>query len=129
MSNASKEIERVRQARSILERMRERLSRPVRDTIDLSASDLDLVAELLRKIDVSVKSPIWHPAARQRIEPEVIALRATIRSVEPLLRGAARFYGGLASLMAPDEAPANYNAAGMAGASNRTGKGSVELRG
>ena len=129
MSNGNQEVERVRQARCILERMRGRLMRPTLDSLDLSARDLNLAVECLRQVDVSLKSPIWRGLARQKIEAEVVAMRRAIRSVEELLKNAGKFYAGLARLMAPDDAPANYTAAGTTLGSMPVGAGNVVLEG
>ncbi len=129
MSNPSQEIERVRQARCILERMRGRLLRPTFQALDASAADLNVAMECLRHLDVSLQSPIWQGLARRKLEREVLALRQAIRSVEELLKNAGKFYAGLARLMTPDEAPANYTAAGTCGARSAAGTGSVVLHG
>jgi hypothetical protein len=116
MSSGNQEVERVREARRILERMRGRLLRPSPASLQASAEDLELAVECLRELDVSLKSPIWHGLTRQRVETEVVALRLALRSVEQLLRNAGKFYYGLARLLAPDDAPPNYTAAGALGA-------------
>jgi hypothetical protein len=112
MSNGNQELERIRQARCILERMRGRLLRPTLDSLAASAKDLNLAVECLRQLDVSLQSPIWQGVTRRKIEAEVVALRLTLRTVEELLKNAGKFYAGLARLLAPDDAPANYTAAG-----------------
>jgi hypothetical protein len=112
MSHARQQIDRVRQARTMLERMRTRLAHPSLEAIDACAADLNIAVECLRQLDVSLQSPIWHGLTRQVIEAEVVALRHNLNLVQELLRGAGRFYAGLARLLAPDPAPANYTAAG-----------------
>ena len=129
MSNGSQEIERVRLARCLLERMRGRLLRPTLDSLDASAADLNLAVECLRQLDVSLKSPIWHGITRRKIEVEVVALRQVLRSVEALLKNAGKFYGGLARLLAPDDAPANYTSAGALGLRPQATEGNVVLHG
>jgi hypothetical protein len=129
MSNGTQEVERVRQARCILERMRGRLLRPTIDALDSSARDLNLAVECLKQLDVSLKSPIWQGLARRKIEAEVVALRRAVRSVEELLKNAGKFYAGLARLMAPDDAPANYTAAGTSVGSMPMTAGNVVLEG
>jgi hypothetical protein len=104
MSNGSHEVERIRQARCILERIRGRLLQPTFQALDSSAADL-------------------------KLEREVVALRQAVRSVEGLLKNAGKFYAGLARLMAPDEAPTNYTATGTNGASSIAARGSVVLHG
>ena len=129
MSHGSKEIERVCQARFILERMRARLLCPSYDALDRSTADLNLASDCLRQVDVTMNSPIWRGRARQKIEPEVLALRCAIRSIQGLLKNAGRFYAGLARLMSPDEAPVNYTAAGTSGTPVRVAKGTVVVHG
>jgi hypothetical protein len=129
MSNGSQEIERVRQARCILERMRGRLQRPTFDSLESSAADLNRALECLRELDVGLKSPIWQGLTRRTIETEVVGLRHAVRAVEELLKNAGKFYAGLARLMAPDEAPANYTAAGASGPPPGAAAGSVVLHG
>jgi hypothetical protein len=129
MSNGSQEVERVRQARCIVERMRGRLLRPTFQALDSSAADLSQAVECLRQLDVSSKSPIWHGIARRKLEAEVVALRHAIRSVEELLKNAGKFYAGLARLMAPDQAPPNYTAGGTSGPAAQASAGSVVVHG
>jgi hypothetical protein len=129
MPNTSQQIERVRQARRLLERMRARLLRPTFDALDACAADLNLAVECLRELDVSSQSPIWHGLTRRRIEIEVVELRRTLRSVEELLKNAGRFYGGLARLLAPDDAPANYTATGTQVPAPQLAQRSVALHG
>lgn len=128
MSNGSQEIDRVRQARRILERMRSRLMRPTFDSLELSATDLNLAVDCLRQIDISLKSPIWEGLTRRKIEAEVIALRQAVRGVEELLKNAGKFYAGLARLMAPDES-AGYSAAGTNQLSLCARKGNILVHG
>ena len=127
--NGAQEVARVRQARCILERMHGRLLQPTLDSLDASAADLNLAADCLRRLDVSLQSPIWHGLTRRKVETEVVALRATLRSVEALLKNAGKFYAGLARLLAPDEAPANYNPAGVLGSPPATPERSLVLHG
>jgi hypothetical protein len=109
--------------------MRGRLLRPTLDSLQSSAADLNQAVACLQQLDVSLKSPIWHGLVRRNVETEVIALRHTIRSVEELLKNAGKFYAGLARLLAPDEAPANYTAAGACGPFPQVATGNVVLHG
>jgi hypothetical protein len=129
MSQGRQEIERVRQARCILERMRGRLLRPTLDALNASSVDLNLAVECLRQLDVSLQSPIWHGLARRKVETEVVALRRALRSVEELLKNAGKFYAGLARLLAPDDAPANYTACGTPGPVPNVAEGNIVLHG
>ena len=115
-SNGSQEVEHVRQARCIVERMRARLLRPSFQALELSATDLNLALECLQKLDVGLKSPIWQGMARRKLEKEVVALRCAILSVEGLLKNAGKFYAGWARLLASDQAPPNYTPSGSIGA-------------
>jgi hypothetical protein len=112
MPQSNQEVERVRQARITMERIRGRMLHPDFEAIESSARDLAAASECLRRIDTGFGSPIWHGPVRQRMETEVIALRAAIRSVEELLKNAGKFYAGLARLLSPDKGPLNYTAAG-----------------
>jgi hypothetical protein len=127
--NESQEVERVREARRILEGMRGRLLQPTFEAMDSSALELNQAVECLQQVDVSLKSPIWHAPDRRELEIEVVALRRVLRSVEELLKNLGRFYGGLARLMAPDEAAANYTAAGTSGPPAHVAAGSMVLVG
>jgi hypothetical protein len=127
MSNGTQEVERIRQARCILERIRGRLLQPTCASLGSSAADLKRAVECLQQLDVRLKSPIWQGPLRRKLETEVMALRGAVRSVEELLRSAGKFYAGLARLMAPDEAPPNYTATGAKGPESQTG--SVVLHG
>lgn len=129
MSHARQQIDRVRQARGLLERMRSRLAHPNWEAINACAADLNIAVEALRQLDTSVESPIWHGLTRQVMEAEVVALRRSFRTVEELLRSAGKFYGGLARLLAPDEAPANYTAAGAQLPPPRPSRGNIALHG
>lgn len=127
--NGAQEVARVRQARCILERMRGRLMRPTLDSLDASAKDLNQAVDCLRQLDVSLQSPIWHGLTRRKVETEVVELRQALRSVEALLKNAGKFYAGLARLLAPDEAPANYTPAGVLAAPPATPEKSLVLHG
>jgi hypothetical protein len=129
MSIGSQEVERVRQARCILERMRGRLLRPTFESLDSSATDLKLAVECLQQLDLSLRSPIWQGLARRKVETEVVALRQAVRSVEELLKNAGKFYAGLARLLAPDDAPPNYTAGGASGPQAQAAAESVVLHG
>lgn len=129
MSNGNQEIDRVRRTRHVLERIRGRLLRPNQEALEASASDLNLAVEFLGQVDVSLQSPIWHGATREKIEAEVVALRRTVRSVDELLKNAGKFYAGLARLLAPDDAPANYTATGALGTAAPASDRSLVLHG
>jgi hypothetical protein len=128
-SNGIREVERVHQARCMIERMRGRLLQPTFSSLDSSAVDLNVAVECLRQLDVSLQSPIWQGPVRRAIELEVVALRYAVQSVEALLKAAGKFYAGLGRLMAPDEAPANYTAAGTEEPRPHVAAGNLMLHG
>jgi hypothetical protein len=129
MSDGDQEIERIRHARRILERMSGRMLRPTLESMAWGAKDLELAVDCLYQLDVSFKSAIWQMPDRRRLEREVMALRHAVRSVEQLLKNAGKFYAGLARLMAPDEAPSNYTANGTNQPTAHAAVGSVVVHG
>jgi hypothetical protein len=107
------EIARIREARRIIERMRDRLLHPSFESLKDSAADLRVAAECIRRLDA--KSAVWRGVQKKALEAEVTGLRRDVGLVEALLTNAGRFYAGWARLLAPDQAPPNYNSAGSAG--------------
>lgn len=126
---ANGSTEQIRRGRRHLERMRDRLLRPDSEALECSAGDLAAAAALLQTIDVSTKSPIWCESVRRQIEPEVLALRSTILTIQTLLRNAGHFYGGLIHLFEPDQGSANYTSAGVSVTSPVARQSSVVLHG
>lgn len=114
---ASESAEQIRQGRRRLERMRDRLIRPTPEVLVSSAGDLAAAASCLEKINLTANSPIWRDPLRRQIEPEVLALRSTILTIQQLLQNAGDFYGGLIRLFAPDQGSSNYTAEGVSAAS------------
>lgn len=127
--NSSRDVERVRRARQILERIRGRMLQPTFEGLSSSATDLNLAVDCLQQVNVSLKSPTWQGQERRKLETEVVALRRAVRSVEELLKNAGKFYAGLARLLAPDEGPVNYTATGTSGAPRQGVAGSVVVHG
>jgi hypothetical protein len=108
------EIVRIREARQIILRMRERLLRPSFESLAECAMDLRLALECIRRLDA--KLPVWQGVQRKALEAEVIGLRGDIRTVEALLANAGKFYAGWVRLLASDQAPPNYTPSGFIGA-------------
>jgi hypothetical protein len=114
-SNAKAELDRARQARRSLQKVRLKLLSPTIRALDSSASDLGVAVECLQKLESGLatgqrRAPEW----RRSLELEMGGLRRELREVNQLLAGAGKFYEGWARLVstAADEAPANYTARG-----------------
>jgi len=110
MAAEKPELVRIREARQLIDRMRERLLRPSFESLAQCALDLRLAVECIRKLDARL--PVWRGVQRKALEAEVIGLRRDIQYVEALLTNAGKFYAGLARLAAFDQAPPNYTSAG-----------------
>jgi len=114
MASEKPEIVRIREARRLIERMRDRLLRPSLESLADCAADLDLAAECIQRLDA--KLPVWQGVQRKALEAEVTGLRRDVRCIEALLTNAGKFYAGWARLLASDQAPPNYTSAGSIGA-------------
>lgn len=110
MARERTEIVQLREARRIVERMRDRLLHPTFEALQCSAEDLNSASECLERLDAT--SPVWQGANRMALEAEVIALRRGVHCVEALLTNAGKFYLGWARLLAPDQGPPNYTSDG-----------------
>jgi hypothetical protein len=110
MSGARSEMADIREARRMIERMRDRLLHPTIEAIENCSADLGTAAECIRRLDAG--SAAWQGSDRRGLEAEVIALRRGVHVVEALLANAGQFYAGWARLLLPDQAPPNYTAAG-----------------
>ncbi len=108
------EIVQIREARNLVNRMRERLLRPSFKSLAECALDLGFAVECIRKLDAQL--PVWRGVQRKALEAEVIGLRLDIRCVEALLTNAGKFYAGWGRLLASDQAPPNYTPSGSIGA-------------
>jgi hypothetical protein len=104
------EMADIREARRMIERMRDRLLHPTFAAIESCAADLGRAVDCIRRLDAG--SAAWQGSGRCGLEAEVIALRRGVHVVEALLTNAGKFYGGWARLLSPDQAPPNYTAAG-----------------
>jgi hypothetical protein len=110
MAGEQTDLADIREARRLIERMRDRLLQPSFEALEYSAADLRLAAQCLQRLDV--ESPVWQGAQRTAIESEVTGLRCGVHCVEALLKNAGKFYAGWARLMSGDQAPPNYTPSG-----------------
>lgn len=109
------ELDKAKQARRSLEKVRLKLLSPTIQAMDSSASDLGMAVDCLKTLEVGFASgqrlaPEW----RRLLELEMTGLRRELREVNALLEGAGKFYQGWARLVATgvDDAPAHYGVAG-----------------
>ncbi len=112
MAGERTEIAEIREARRMIEKMRNRLLHPSFEALEDCAADLRIAADCIHKLDATL--PVWRGAQRKTLEAEVVGLRRGVRCVEALLANAGKFYAGWARLMSGDQAPPNYSAAGSA---------------
>lgn len=109
------ELDKAKQARRSLEKVRLKLLSPTIQAMDSSTSDLGVAVECLKTLEVGFASgrrltPEW----RRLLEQEMMGLRRELIEVNALLQGAGKFYQGWARLVATgDDAPANYGTAGQ----------------
>jgi hypothetical protein len=110
MAGERTDLADIREARRLVERMRDRLLHPSFEALEYSAADLRLAAQCLQRLDI--KSPVWQGVQRKALESEVTGLRRAVDCVEALLKNAGKFYAGWARLMSGDQGPPNYSSAG-----------------
>lgn len=114
MAAGRTEIAQLREARKIVDGMRDRLLHPTFEALEDSASDLGLACEYIRGLDS--RSSAWLGVHRKVLEAEVTGLRRSVGCVEALLANAGKFYAGWARLLSPDSAPPNYGSSGTTSA-------------
>ncbi len=109
------ELDKARQARRSLGKVRLKLLTPTVRAMDSSTSDLavaiDCLTELQRDFASGQRRPVgW----RRAIESEIGDLRRELSEVNALMAGAAKFYEGWARLVSSgaDDGPANYTVRG-----------------
>jgi len=108
------ELDKARQARRSLEKVRLKLLSPTIQAMDSSSTELGVAVDCLKTLEVGFTSgrrltPEW----RRLLELEMMGLRRELIEVNALLQGAGKFYQGWARLVATgDDAPANYGVAG-----------------
>ena len=124
----SKWVDKAKQARRSLEKVRLQLLSPTRQAMDGSASELGVAVDCLQKLEANFCSgQRLAPPGRRLLEFEMAGLRRELREVSTLLESAGKFYEGWARLVSTgiDDAPAHYTAQGMAippPAPHRSGK-------
>jgi len=113
MTNERTQLAQVREARQLIERMRDRLIHPSFQALGECAGDLRSAAECIQGLDAQL--PAWQGIQRKALEAEVTNLRRGVSCVQALLANAGKFYAGWARLLLPDQAPPNYTSAGSEG--------------
>lgn len=113
MQDARAELNRVREARRIVEKVRGRMMHPTIQAMDRGAAELSSAAKCLANLESALRL-----SGRERKWPgigaELARLRLEMRNFQQLVEGAGKFYAGWARLIAPDQAVANYAANGRA---------------
>jgi hypothetical protein len=129
MQDGKAELNRVREARRLVEKVRGRLMHPTIDAMDRGAAELSAAVESLAGLETALAGSAGRTRPWPGWEPEVARLRREVRNVQQLLAGAGKFYAGWARLLAPDQAPANYTANGKAEQQISIDAGKVALHG
>jgi hypothetical protein len=109
------ELDKARQARRSLEKVRLKLLSPTIRALDSSASDLGVAIDCLEHLETDIASGQRRaPGWRRGLELEIGGLRRELREVNALMAGAGKFYEGWARLVSSgaDDGPANYTARG-----------------
>ena len=128
LESAGWELDKTRQARRNLEKVRLKLISPSLRAFSGTASELGLAVECLRKLEFGLHSGPQLPVARRRLlSLEMASLRRELREVATLLAAVGKFYQGWARLVSPpvDDAPANYTVRGTQGAPGSALSGKV----
>lgn len=108
------QLERIRQARQSLERVREKLLNPSAEALEAGAAEVALAVSLLQAMDPAA-SEMNQLGVKQAIRSELAGLRKGLRAVNELLQAAGRFYAGWAQLISGIDAGAsNYASDGKA---------------
>ena len=108
------QLERIRQARQSVERVREQLLNPSAEALESGAAEAARAVELLQGMDRSAREE-GKLGIRQAMRSELAGLRRELGAVNELLRSAGRFYQGWAQLISSvDAAPTNYTPDGKA---------------
>jgi hypothetical protein len=109
------ELDKAKQARRSLEKVRLKLLSPTLQAMDSSASELGLAVDCLKTLEVGfISGRRLTPEWRRLLELEMMGLRRELREVNALLQGAGKFYQGWARLVATgvEDAPVHYGVAG-----------------
>jgi hypothetical protein len=109
-------LDKVKQARRSVKKVRLKLLSPTVQAMDSSAEDLGAAVESLKTLEAAFTSgrrltTEW----RRLLELEMGGLRRELREISALLEGAGKFYEGWARLASNDidDAPAHYSGQGM----------------
>ncbi len=128
MQDGRAELNRVKEARRIVQKVRDRLMHPTIDAMDRGAAELGAAVDCLASLETALRF-----SGRDRrwpgVEAELARLRREMQSVQELVEGAGKFYAGWARLIAPDQAAANYAADGRAAQLVAVPAGEVVLHG
>ncbi len=111
------ELEKIGQARSSLEKVRQKLLQPSVQALESGAADVARAVECLQRVESCLKmgGPQRGRAGRA-IRGQIEGLRSDLRRVNALFEGAGKFYQGWARLMSSGvEDTANYTAEGKTG--------------
>lgn len=109
-------MDKVRQARRSLDKVRLKLVAPTIQAMDSSTSDLGVAVECLKTLEVGFASgQLVATQWRRILEQEMGGLRRELGEVNTLLEGAGKFYRGWARLVTTgiEDAPAHYSVQGI----------------
>ena len=106
------DLDKARQARRCLEKVRRRLVAPSVRALVASARDLADAANLLTELEQTIRSGARRMGVRRALELEMDGLRRDLKQVTELAEGAGRFLEGWARLISADSGPANYTMRG-----------------
>lgn len=107
-------LERIRQARESMHRVRIQLLHPTPEALERGAVDLARAVEVLNGLD-SASSEMDQLGVKQAVRAELAGLRKELHTVNELLQAAGHFYAGWAQLISGiDTGTSNYAAAGRA---------------
>jgi hypothetical protein len=122
------ELDKARQARKSLGKVRLKLLSPSIRAMDSSTSDLAVAIDCLSELQTDFVSGQRRPPGwRRAMETEIGDLRRELGEVNALMAGAAKFYEGWARLVSSgaDDGPANYTVRGTPSSPIPIGSGKV----
>jgi len=128
MQDRKADVNQVKAARRMVEKVRGRLMHPTIDAMDRGAAELSAAVQCLALLEAGLQSGV--PESRwPGLGVELARLHLEVRNVQDLLEGAGKFYASWARLIAPDRAPANYTPEGKPDEWASNGAGEVVLHG
>ena len=113
-----RQLEKLKQARSSLEKVRQKLLQPTLQSLESGAADVARAVECLQRVESGLKSGGRNRVGAERaMRAEIEGLHRDLRRVNALLEGAGKFYQGWARLMSggAEDTAMNYTAEGKAG--------------